>query len=111
VLAVDLGGNPQDPAVIAVQRSAVPSAHNFRPGHADTGMVATDPYGTDVLLTDDGDFGHAGRAARAAQRADELRAGAGHAAAHLPGELPLHPDYGNALAKIIGTKANDPRWS
>jgi hypothetical protein len=72
--------------------------------------VASDPYGTDVLLTNDGDLA----VTPAGQLA--LVDGPMNCAQALvmrlrtsPGELPLQPDYGNAIApRIIGTKTNDP---
>lgn len=73
-------------------------------------MVATDDYGTDVLLTDAGDLS----VTPAGQLA--LLSGPLNCAQALsmrlrtaPGELPLQQEYGNALpAQIIGTKSHDP---
>lgn len=73
--------------------------------------VATlDPYGTDVLLTNDGDFSvtPAGQLALVTGPLNPAQALVNRLRVRA-GELPLHPDFGNALApSIVGTKAIDP---
>lgn len=74
-------------------------------------MVASpDIYGTDVLLSDAGDFSvtPAGQLALISGPMNPAQALVNRLRT-APGELPLHPDYGNALARsVVGTKTNDP---
>jgi hypothetical protein len=72
--------------------------------------VATDLYGTDVLLTANGDFAvtPAGQLALITGPLCPAQALLNRLRVYR-GELPLHPDFGNALAAtVVGTKANDP---
>jgi hypothetical protein len=72
--------------------------------------VATDPYGTDVLLTNDGDISvtAAGQLALIDGPMNCAQALVSRLRTY-PGELPLQPEYGNSLEPlIIGTKTNDP---
>jgi hypothetical protein len=72
-------------------------------------MVATDPYGCDVLLTNDGDFSvtAAGQLALVDGPMNCAQALVCRLRTSL-GELPLQPEYGNSIELLIGSKANDP---
>lgn len=72
--------------------------------------MSTDPYGVDVLLTDNGDLAVnaagqlqllSGPLVCAQQMVMRLRT--------FPGELPLDLDYGNPIDTVIGTKTGDPQ--
>lgn len=71
-------------------------------------MADQDPYGVDVRLTDTGDL--------AVTRAGDLTAISGPTNCvqamtlrmrSVPGDLPLHPDYGNDLGSLVGGKSLD----
>lgn len=71
--------------------------------------MASDPYGIDLLLTNDGDLAVT-PAGDVALISGPLCCGQALISRFrvFPGELPLQQDYGSALARQIGQKSGDP---